>query len=300
MLIKSAITHALFKTHRLGSARNDFERSHSSDPLVVGNFQFPRASLLRLSFIWFRHHAYDPMHQLWLCVAESVWHTWRALELISEKDLSEISRRVNSIRLQSDIPNFCSKISQNMAWMKAVEWQSWVLVYFLLALNGIIPDAHFEAWKMFVFGCSIVCQSSLTRQEVRKAEQCLRKFAELFSSLVPWYHVKTNFHFMLHIPSYILQFGSIYNWQCNAYERLNGYLGNQPTNFKGIELQVFKRLYSRTRLDDSLLNHLDRRSGERFSISGDLLAELKSSFERRSTVQNREFFNCNFSGKSDL
>jgi hypothetical protein len=242
---------------------------------------------------------YDPLHVLWLGVARSVWKTLRRVGKISDEDLVQISRRVNSIRPPSDVANFGPKVLRDMSWMKGADWQSWVLVYSMYALHGILSDDLYTTWGFFVRGCSLLCQSKLTIGDVDQARVCLRKFYESYSKLVHWKELKPNFHFMLHLPDCVLKFGSIFNFQCTRFESHNGYLGKTQTNFKSVELQMMKRFWTRGDLSDSFGNHLGRGSNERYLLPCELLKKLSSisvrTRERAASNGMRGFHNFRYS-----
>jgi hypothetical protein len=232
----------------------------------------------------FRHHVIDPMHVLWLGIARAVWFTWRALGIISDEHLILISHRLNSIRAPAGVASFSSKVLVNMAWMKSAEWQSWTLVYSLFVLFKVLPADHYAVWTDFVHGCSLLYQSSVTRDEVNEAERLFVKFYESFGKLasVSWTDLKPNFHFMLHLPLCVRRFGSVYNFHCYRFESQNQYLGNSPTNHKSVELQMLSRWYSRVTLRDTFANHMGGHFSERFSIPEDLLANLGSIHSSRT------------------
>ena len=190
------------------------------------------------------------MHTLWLGVAKSVWHIWRLQideqgQVISDASVAVIAQRASSTLPPGDIPDFSRKVLCNMSHMKAMEWQSWVCVFSMFALKGVISEPHYSAWSDFVDGCRLICQHSLTDQDIELAEGYLTNFYRKFSTLLPWHLITPSFHFILHIPGQIRRFGSIYNQQCAGYERLNGFIAGTPNNGRCLESQVVERWYAR-------------------------------------------------------
>ena len=70
-----------------------------------------------------------------------------------------------------------------MKFIIANELRSWLLYYSLPCLEDILPKMFWEHYALLVEGIYLLLQSQIQDSDLVRAELCLKKFYELFSTL---------------------------------------------------------------------------------------------------------------------
>ena len=117
----------------------------------------------------------------------------------------------------------------------------WVNYYSLYCLYQILPREHLECWRHFVLASRLLCKHQLSKDEVRIADALLLQFCRRFEVLYGPEAVTPNIHLHAHLADCIEDYGPMSNFWLFSFERLNGVLGNEPTNNRSIEVQLMTR-----------------------------------------------------------
>ena len=56
-------------------------------------------------------------------------------------------------------------------------------LYFVYALDGILPSQHFRCWCLFVKACMLICQLVITDEDIQHAHETLLQFCREFQNL---------------------------------------------------------------------------------------------------------------------
>ena len=83
----------------------------------------------------------------------------------------------------SDVVRIPMKIMSGFSQFTADQWHNWTLLYSLSALKGIISLEHYDCWLLFVKATNLLCQSSITVQQVDQADLLLMEFCTTFKNL---------------------------------------------------------------------------------------------------------------------
>ena len=101
-----------------------------------------------------------------------------------------------------------------------------------------------------LWNCWIHCQANILYWRhhyfIQKIEWIITK------CMLLWYgkwEVSVNYHFALHIPDLISDYGPPHVYWCFAYERMNGIHSEVPNNSKNIELQIINRIIQQFSID---------------------------------------------------
>ena len=65
----------------------------------------------------------------------------------------------------------------------ADQWRNWVLLYSLSSLKGMLPSQDYDCWLLFVKAAYVLCQRSITLQQVEQADLFLLEFCSTFERL---------------------------------------------------------------------------------------------------------------------
>ena len=180
-------------------------------------------------------------------------HLWLSNKILSIKDLTTIQDKVNSLNVPNEIGRIPCKIASSFADFTADEWKNWTLIYSLYCLHDVLPQSHFQVWKMFVKVCRKLCKHNILIQDALEAQTLLVAFNKRIEGLYGPQSCTMNMHLHCHIFECILDMGPIYSFWCFPYERMNGLLGAYPTNNHNITVQMMRKFLMHSQLDHSLL-----------------------------------------------
>ena len=185
----------------------------------------------------------DPMHNLYLCTAKTVWSLYRKLDIITDSDLAIINSRLTSLRIPSNV-SFSSLPEIGSSKFTAEQWMIWINYYSVFCLYDLLDKQHFECWRSFVLASRLLCKASVTKDDITVANCLLVHFCRRFQTIYGKDAVTPNMHMQCHLAECVRDFGPIASFWCFSFERFNGLLGDLPTNNRSIELQVMKRFIS--------------------------------------------------------
>ena len=183
----------------------------------------------------------DPMHNLFLGSGKHLLRIWLEKNLISSSNFSQIQECVDKFVVPSDIGRLPRKIETGFSGFTADQFKNWIVFFSIPALYNILPREHLECWRHFVLACRILCQHSLSKDEVSLADALIMQFCKHVQILYGRSAVTPNMHMHAHLKEDILNYGPIYGFWLFSFERYNGILGNQPTNNRLPEPQLMER-----------------------------------------------------------
>ena len=164
----------------------------------------------------------DPMHNLLLGTARHAVEMWKEKQILSKKHFDDIQQKVDSFVFPSDIGRVPVKISSGFPGFTAEQWKNWTIFYSLFALKDTLPPQHYRCWHLFVKVCFLLCRRSITREQIKEADQMIFQFLQLFKQLYGAEKCNVNMHLHGHLAKCIEDFGPVYSFWCFAYERING------------------------------------------------------------------------------
>ncbi len=104
-------------------------------------------------------------------------------------------------------------------------------------------------WAIVVEAYQLISKPCVSQNDIDKADL---KFSEYIKALQGQFGqevIKPNHHMSCHLKESIKDFGGVYTTWLLSFERLNGYLGDYKTNYKGIEITLMRKV-----LADSMLS----------------------------------------------
>lgn len=183
----------------------------------------------------------DPMHNLYLGTAKTIFHKVWMVHLANDKtSLTEISHRVSTIIVPATV-RFARIPSPVDYSLTAEQWMIWVNYYSIYCLHGILSNEEIECWRQFVFASRLLSSSSITKDNVQLADALLLSFCRRFENIYGSSSVTPNMHMHGHLTECIKDFGPLSSFWCFSFERFNGLLGDLPTNNRLIEAQIMQR-----------------------------------------------------------
>ena len=143
--------------------------------------------------------------------------------------------------MPNDIGRIPNKVGSGYAGFTAEQWRNWVILFSLYSLRDILPQRDFSCWQFFVKACYILCNCSISLQELNEADRYIMEFLLSFERLYGKEFCNINLHLHAHLKSCILDFGPVYSFWCFPFERMNGILGSYRTNCHDISVQLMRR-----------------------------------------------------------
>ena len=114
------------------------------------------------------------------------------------------------------------------------------MLYSLCSLKEMIPHRDYDCWLLFVKATSLLCQRSISLQQLDNADSLLMEFCETFERLYGKEHLNINLHLHGHLKECLLDFGPVYAFWLFGFERLNGILESYHTNCRDIPVQLMR------------------------------------------------------------
>jgi hypothetical protein len=234
----------------------------------------------------------DPMHNLFLGTAKHivkrVWST-NVLDLSVRQICEKIQATVDSIHVPSDIGRIPRKVETGFSGFTADQYKTWVTLYSIPCLYGVIDSDHLECWRHFVIACRLLCQRSLSATDVELADALLLQFCRRVQRMYGSDAITPNMHMHCHLKEVLLDYGPVYGFWLFSYERYNGILQHQPTSNRCIEIQVMRRfIYDNTAFALQPPTEFGDRLGDLCNlqprVTGSLLLMTRESAEDHSTL----------------
>ena len=196
-----------------------------------------------------RHNAIDAMHNLYLGIAKAFFELLVEMGILTDEKLAMITRNLENMYSNSGKSWLPKNIGSHWKYFNAFEWKQWTLVYSLPALCKVISPEYLKTWSIFVEACQLISKPCVSQSDVDQADI---KFCEYVKALQIQFGkdvIKPNHHMSCHLKETIEDFGGVYTTWLFSFERLNGYLGDYKTNYKGIEITLMRKI-----LADSMLS----------------------------------------------
>ena len=190
----------------------------------------------------------DIMHNLFLGTGKHVFKLWVCLGLITKDVFTELERRMTRFCLPYSVGRLPINLSSNYGGFTALQWQLWITIYSAIVLKGLLPDAHYVCWLLYVRACSILSQRALKQSDINTADLLLLTFCKKFELLYGKEKCTPNMHLHLHLKDCLMDYGPSHAFWCFSFERYNGMLGAFHTNGKSIGSQIMRKFVSGQRL----------------------------------------------------
>ncbi len=207
----------------------------------------------------------DPMHNLYIGTAKSIMHNiWIKAGILDKVRLNRINGKMSTVIIPPNVK--FGRLPSSIEFSKsftAEQWMIWVNYYSLYCLYEELPPEHFECWRHFVLASRLLSKREVTLDDISISDALLLRFCCHFESLYGQSAVTPNMHMHCHLAECIRDYGPMSSFWLFSFERMNGILGNEPTNNRSIELQLMQRFVK----DNSHLHLLSSLSNDSSDVS---------------------------------
>lgn len=192
----------------------------------------------------------DIMHCLFLGTVKSLMKLWFDVKY-KEKDfnVSEKKDVVSSYLANVRPPHCVQRAPQSLdkiKFWKASEFMAFFFYYSLPVLNLVLYQLHFNHFKLLFLGVSLLCQNSVSENDIIKSQSLLDSFVEQYQVLYGLRHMSFNLHLIRHLPEIVRDFGPLWTTSCFMFENLNGILKSlvHGTQYAGLQVQNNFEIFS--------------------------------------------------------
>ena len=239
-----------------------------------------------------RQHVVDAMHNLYLGTAKHMITIWKEMGLLTSNELDIIQNRVDEMDVPHGIGRIPNKISSKFSSLTADQWRNWTNIYSLYALHNILPSEHYSCWSIFVEASIILSQYSISKEDLKKADEKLILFCQTFETLYGSQSCTPNMHLHCHIKECVLDFGPISSFWVFPFERFNGIMQSFLNNWVSPELQMMKKFISYQNVisfptsTSAKLDYIQFDEGSSLFGEGSLVQTATDGYERQIYAQN--------------
>jgi len=236
-------------THRRNAKKLLAAKTKSKHDKLSIKFGMYYSSLLKLEYFnAIQFTVIDPMHNLFLGTAKSVFKIWLNEGILTKQGVEKIERKLKDFEICTGHGRLPHKISANYGCYTASQWKNWTLIYSMHVLQGILPEKHLQCWQAFVLACKFLVKPVVSNMDLDKADFMLMQFCRKFEKLYGASKVKPNMHLHGHLKECILDYGPMTNFWCFSFERFNGILGSFTTNNRSVEVQMMRKILAENML----------------------------------------------------
>lgn len=123
--------------------------------------------------------------------------------------MQKIQDVMNSMNTPTGVGRIPHKFETGFSGFTADQYKNWVtlLVYSIPCLKEILPDDDFECWRHFVSACRILCQHTLTTDDIILADALLLHFSKRVQCMYGENAITPNMHMHCHFKDVLLDYG---------------------------------------------------------------------------------------------
>lgn len=156
------------------------------------------------------------------------------------KTVSLINNRLLSIRTPKQVTRPPRSIVERNLW-KASEWRSWLIFYSLPCLKDILPNKYLAHLALLVVAINILLQKSISKDQVKTANELLIKFMLLHEEYYGKSEMKFNVHLLSHLCEGVLNWGPLWTHNAFTFEDENRLLLKLKKNPNRASVEVVNR-----------------------------------------------------------
>ena len=187
----------------------------------------------------------DSMHSVYLGVVEQytnlILKNVNTLYYIGSPNVVKmIDDRLLSIEPPTIITRTPRSLSTRNMW-KASEWRSWLLVYCLIYLHGILPQKYFEHLSQLVAVIQILSSESISQTKLEEAHVLLIKFIVYFEKYFGKSEMTYNIHLLYHLVHSVVNVGPLQMHDTFSFENENRLLLQMVHSPTEKAVQICKR-----------------------------------------------------------
>ena len=167
----------------------------------------------------------DNLHCVDLGVARNLANLWfdsvnhqQPWYIGNKTDL--VDKRLDAINPPSEVTRQPRTMRQRSYWTGS-EWHWWLLLYCPVVLASILPGPFYKHLLLLVEGFYLLSGSSISLQDLNKADACLAQFVVKYQDLYGISNMTYNVHQLLHLTKSVTDWGSLSCYSSYTFEGFN-------------------------------------------------------------------------------
>lgn len=189
-----------------------------------------------------RGMAIDVLHGAFLGITKLLLYLWldpkfRNCPWSLADSIDVIDNRIRNLKPPSFVENPLRSLKGITFW-KAKHFKLFLLYYSIFVLKGIMPDDYFLHHCKLVSGLSLLCQDSISMDQIQAATGLLTEYVATFSRMYGQRFLGINVHQMLHLPEVVIDLGPAWVYSTFFLESLNGVLGKLFHGSRHVATQI--------------------------------------------------------------
>ena len=164
------------------------------------------------------------------------------LQSITKEKRELLDKYLMKIKPPSRIGTLPRSITQRGKW-KGKEWENFLLYYLIPLLEMVGVDSSIVYyWILLVNGLYILLKSTITYDELNKADEYLREFVGLTQNKYGLRAITSILHQVLHIAASVRDFGPLFAHSTFPFESANFQMVKSIKCAKGVVSQVVRNI----------------------------------------------------------
>ena len=139
------------------------------------------------------------MHNVMLGTAKLMVTIWKEKGILPNQQFQNIQILCDKFIIPSGIGRIPYRISSGFSSFTADQWKHWTLIYSLVVLKDVLPENHYNCWKLFVKACGLICSRAISLDAIDQCDDTLLTFCRWFEQLYGAEICTPNMHLHLHL-----------------------------------------------------------------------------------------------------
>jgi len=152
-----------------------------------------------------------------------------------------VNKRLENISPPQGMSRGSPPSLKEFADWKAIDCRSFILIYMLPVLDGLIPSRYFNNLRDLVSGYQILLHSTITAEELLQPEEHLKNFVKKINRLYGDVHMTYNIHLCGHLARMVSRMGPLWCYSAYPFESENGHLVKLAKGTRGVITQIAQK-----------------------------------------------------------
>lgn len=172
-------------------------------------------------------------------------------------------KTVDSLLCSITPPSYIKRMPRtitDVSYWKASELITWLLVYSLPVLHGIMSEEYFLHHQLLVAGLYHLYKDGMTHDDIETGRILLNCYVRDFEKLYTSRLMTCNLHSLAHLWTVVRDYGPLHITSCFDYENLNGIMKNVLHATRDAQFQICASLSSYMQLASLKAQYLEPNS----------------------------------------
>ncbi|KAE8747069.1 hypothetical protein FOCC_FOCC006207 [Frankliniella occidentalis] len=222
----------------------EYKKSKDKDESCKG-VQGPTLLSLMFYLSMFKSLGIDSMHCIFMGVVKQILHLSFDSKFNQEPfSLRDKLEEVDSLLSNIQLPKFVQRLPvsvDKLSFWKASLCLNYFFHMMLPVMKTVMKPEYFEHLLLLVDSVAILNSSSISLDDIEKADVMLGKFVEDFSKLYKLRNMSLNVHLCRHLATSVRNLGPLWATSCFPFEDFNGKLINLAHGTSDSLIQISRR-----------------------------------------------------------